>query len=67
MLQRYPDAGFVSLFSLLSYEPIGIALPGSDPLYINWTENFLKRLEGVGLLDELGTRWFGKALSSGDK
>ncbi|MGD2055982.1 MAG: transporter substrate-binding domain-containing protein [Gammaproteobacteria bacterium] len=67
MLQRYPDAGFVSLFSLLSYEPIGIAIPGTDPLYINWTENFLKRLEGVGLLDELGTRWFGKALSSDDE
>ncbi|MDH3900059.1 MAG: transporter substrate-binding domain-containing protein [Gammaproteobacteria bacterium] len=64
MLQRYPDAGFVSLFSLLSYEPIGIALPGNDPLYINWTENFLKRLEGVGVLDELGTRWFGKAVVS---
>jgi polar amino acid transport system substrate-binding protein len=67
MLQRYPDAGFVSLFPLLSYEPIGIAVPGTDPLYINWTENFLKRLEGVGLLDELGTRWFGKALSSEEK
>ncbi|UCC57314.1 MAG: transporter substrate-binding domain-containing protein [Gammaproteobacteria bacterium] len=64
MLQRYQDAGFVSLFSLLTYEPIGIALPGNDPLYINWTENFLKRLEGVGVLDELGTRWFGKAVVS---
>ena len=28
---------FVSLFSLLSYEPIGIALPGNDPLFVNWT------------------------------
>ena len=64
MLQRYPDAGFVSLVSLLSYEPIGIALPGGDSLYINWTENFLKRIEGVGALDELGTRWFGKAVVS---
>ncbi len=63
-LQRYPDAGFVSLFSLLSYEPIGIALPGGDPLYINWTENFLERIEAVGALDELGTRWFGKAIVS---
>jgi polar amino acid transport system substrate-binding protein len=64
MLQRYPDAGFVSLFSLLTYEPIGIALPGKDPLYINWMENFLKRLEGVGVLDELGKRWFGEAIVS---
>lgn len=64
ILKRHPDAGFVSLFSLLSYEPIGIALPGSDPLYINWTENFLKRLEGVGALEELGTKWFGKGVVS---
>ena len=63
MLKKYPDAGFVSLFSLLSYEPIGIAIPGSDPLYINWTENFLKRVEGTGLLKELAVRWFGRPIS----
>jgi len=57
IMARYPDAGFVSLFSLLTYEPIGIALPGSDPLYINWTQNFLNRIEGMGLLEELGQRW----------
>ena len=57
ILVRYPDAGFISLFSLLTYEPIGIALPGSDPLYINWTENFLSRMEGTGLLKELSKRW----------
>jgi len=32
IMARYPDAGFVSLYSLLTYEPIGIALPGTDPL-----------------------------------
>lgn len=64
ILQRFPDAGFVSLFSLLTYEPIGIALPGSDPLFINWIENFLKRLEGIGILDELGVRWFGATIVS---
>jgi len=61
MLQRYPDAGFVSLFSLLSYEPIGIALPAGDSLYINWTENFLGRLAGMKALDQIRVRWFGKA------
>ncbi len=61
MLQRYPDAGFVSLFSLLSYEPIGIALPAGDSLYINWTENFLKRLAGMKALDQIRVRWFGEA------
>ena len=61
ILKSHPNAGFVSLFSLLTYEPVGIALRGSDPLYINWTENFLTRVQGMGLLDELSLRWFGKA------
>ena len=66
MLKKYPDAGFISLFSLLSYEPIGIAIQGSDPLYINWTGNFLKRVEGTGLLEELAVRWFGKPVEASD-
>jgi len=60
MLARNSDAGFVSVLSLLTYEPIGIALPAGDSLYLNWTENFLKRLEGTGTLKELGQRWLGK-------
>jgi polar amino acid transport system substrate-binding protein len=59
-LKNNPEAGFVSLFSLLSYEPIGIALPGTDPLFVNWTENFLVRMESLGALDEIGVRWFGE-------
>ena len=58
-LRDNPNAGFVSLFTLLSYEPIGIALPANDHLLINWTENFMARMEGTGVLDELGRRWFG--------
>jgi ABC-type amino acid transport substrate-binding protein len=64
--QRHPDAGFVSLFTLLDYEPIGIALPPGDAQFINWTENFLQRVQGVGLFDELSKRWFGKVLESGN-
>ena len=60
ILKSHPDAGFISLFSLLTYEPVGIALAGNDPLYINWTENFLTRVEGMGLLEELSLRWFGR-------
>lgn len=59
-LKNNPDAGFITLFSLLSYEPIGIALPSGDPLLINWTENFLKRMEAMGALDEISARWFGE-------
>jgi polar amino acid transport system substrate-binding protein len=67
ILKTHPDAGFVSLFSLLTYEPVGIALSGQDPLFLNWTENFLGRVEAMGLLDELAMRWFGKvSLSEGN-
>lgn len=59
-LRANPDAGFVSLFSLLTYEPIGIALPANDTQFINWTDNFLDRLEGTDTLEGLGKRWFGE-------
>jgi len=60
MQARYPDAGFVSILSLLTYEPIGIALPAGDSLYLNWTGNFLNRLRGTETLKELGRRWLGE-------
>ena len=63
MIQSHPDAGFVTLFSLLSYEPIGIALPAGDSLYINWTENFLGRLAGMKAMEQLQARWFGNPKS----
>ena len=57
-LKANPDADFISVISLLSYEPIGIALPPNDPLFINWTENFLKRVKAMGTLKSLSRRWF---------
>jgi ABC-type amino acid transport substrate-binding protein len=62
-LMSHPDDGFVSLFSLLTYEPIGIALPANDPQFINWTENFLLRLNGTNTLQALGRRWLGIGVS----
>jgi polar amino acid transport system substrate-binding protein len=58
-LKSNPDAGFVSVFSLLTYEPIGIALPANDAQFVNWTENFLERMDGTNGLAELSRRWFG--------
>ena len=40
-----------------SFEPLGIALPGTDPLLINWMENFLKILQGTGELKKLSEYW----------
>lgn len=59
-LKNNPEAGFVSVFSLLTYEPIGIALPANDAQFVNWTNNFLDRLDGTDTLKGLGEVWFGK-------
>lgn len=60
-LFRYPDAGFVSAFATLTYEPYGIAMPPNDPHFINWVENFLGILEGSGKLEYLESKWFDSA------
>ena len=52
-----PDQGLISVITPLNYEPIGIALPGNDPLMVNWMENFLGTLEETGVLDLLKERW----------
>lgn len=61
VMKRFPDSGFQSVVSLLTYEPIGIALPANDPLLINLTENFIERADQVGLIKGLGLKWFGQA------
>lgn len=57
-LFRYPDKGLLSVFTPLTYEPIGIAMPSYDPHLVNWVENFLNILDETGELDELTERWF---------
>jgi len=59
VLKAYPDAGFVSLSSLLTYEPIGIALPAGDAHFLNFTQNLLERLDGTNAIDQLSDLWFG--------
>jgi hypothetical protein len=41
-------------------------MPDGDAQFINWAENFLQRVQGVGLFEELSKRWFGKVLVSGN-
>lgn len=52
-----PDDNFVSIFSRLTYEPIGIAVRGDDTHFINWTQNFLDRMEKTGYLASLAHKW----------
>ena len=57
-VNRYPEAGLATLTKPISYEPIGVALPASDPLLVNWVQNVLSFLEKTGELEELTQRWF---------
>ncbi|MFW2440754.1 MAG: transporter substrate-binding domain-containing protein [Arenicellales bacterium] len=62
-----PKAGFISVFSMLTYEPIGIALPANDALFVNWTTNFLERLDKTETLEVLATKWLGELMEEAGK
>jgi len=62
-----PDAGFISVFSMLTYEPIGVALPANDPLLMNWTTNFLERLDKTETLEVLADKWLGNLIKDAAK
>lgn len=55
---RYPDKDLVALITPFTYEPLGIAVPPTDPLLVNWLENLLKSLDGMGELQALNDKWF---------
>jgi len=57
-LLRNPDAGLETLASPFTFEPLGIALPPSDPLFINLVQNYVNTLEESGLLTLLKAKWF---------
>ncbi len=56
-LLRHPGAGLASLVAPLTMEPIGIALPAGDPLLVNLVENYLRAIEGTGVLEALEQKW----------
>jgi polar amino acid transport system substrate-binding protein len=62
VMKRYPNSGFESVLSLLTYEPIGIALSADDPLFVNLAQNFIQRAEYLGVIDALKVKWFGNAV-----
>jgi polar amino acid transport system substrate-binding protein len=55
---RNPEKKLATLDEPFTYEPLGIALPGDDPLLINWVQNYLMTLEGSDGLQTLVDRWF---------
>jgi polar amino acid transport system substrate-binding protein len=57
-LLRNPNEGFISIFTSLTYEPMGIAMPLGDPHFLNWINNMLNTLEKTGRMEELEMKWF---------
>ena len=58
---RFPDAGLSTLITPFTIEPLGIALPADDPLFVNLVENYLSTIEGTGILIQLKAKWFADA------
>jgi polar amino acid transport system substrate-binding protein len=58
---RYRDKALTTLKNPLTYEPIGIALPPTDPMLLNLVQNFLARIVNSGELEALRQRWFNDA------
>jgi len=57
-VSRYQDEGLTTLKSPLNYEPLGIALSPTDPLFLNWVQNFVTVLLNSGDLSVLQRKWF---------
>ncbi|MCB2193159.1 MAG: transporter substrate-binding domain-containing protein [Deltaproteobacteria bacterium] len=55
---RNPEAKLGTLQKPFTFEPLGIALPPSDPQWDNLVTNFLFNMEGGGRLGFLKNRWF---------
>jgi polar amino acid transport system substrate-binding protein len=55
---RHPEAGLSALMTPFTVEPLGIALPPGDPLFVNLVENYLTTLEDTGMLTQFKAKWF---------
>lgn len=55
---KYPDEEMVILDQPLTIEPIGIALPSDDALFINLVDNYIESLEMHGVLELMEEKWF---------
>ena len=55
---RHPDENLSMLYSPFTVEPLGIALPAGDALFVNLVQNYLTTLEQTGFLIQLKAKWF---------
>lgn len=52
------DEQFYTLAQPLSIEPVGLAMPATDPLFLNLVDNFFVNATLDGTLDALQDKWF---------
>lgn len=57
-MMRYPNSDLTALAEPLTIEPIGMALPTNDFLFINLVENYLAKLALTGYLEQIQANWF---------
>lgn len=57
-MMRWPDAGLVAASKPMTIEPIGVAVPASDPLLLNLVQNYMRAMEASGILERLNQKWF---------
>lgn len=57
-MMRYPNSDLTALSEPLTIEPIGMALPTNDFLFINLVENYLAKLALTGYLEQIQANWF---------
>jgi polar amino acid transport system substrate-binding protein len=55
---RHPEKAYVASITPITYEPLGIAMPGDDPQFINLVTNLVNTLRDSGKLDVMKKRWF---------
>jgi len=57
-MMRYPDSDLTALTEPLTIEPIGMALPSNDYLFLNLVENYFAALQLGGYLEQIQANWF---------
>jgi polar amino acid transport system substrate-binding protein len=55
---RHPEAELSAWMTPFTVEPLGIALPAGDPLFVNLVQNYLTTMEESGILGGLKAKWF---------
>ncbi|MCV9387685.1 transporter substrate-binding domain-containing protein [Reichenbachiella ulvae] len=55
---KFPNEDMVILDRPMTIEPIGIALPNDDALFVNLVDNYIESLERSGILEIMEEKWF---------